>query len=340
MDEKALFDQFHEALDVEPRPGAYERMRLAMKNQPVAMKPRPVFRMRWTKMGLRVAAVLAAAVIATAVGAVMMAGHRGPLGSVPAGHDPGVEAYQTMMNSNYNALIASTSKQCVSIQDPDCQAFVNEVTPRFTHWLSDLSSFRTPARFAAIDGQLRLHLDQSLRDFSAALAFQKAKNGNGFDLAMRDAIYQRVWIDPAAAAVAGGYARVAHTYVEAVDLARQSLYSCIDNSPGPAELSCYALTTRQTCAGAAAAQTCERDVLNAATQLQTFLIALSQNAPPMALATTYVQLQSDLAQADTALLDITNALLSGDSAKTEAGEMAYGEAITLADGHANAVLNP
>jgi len=67
MDERILFDQFHEALDVEPRPGAYERMRFAMTNQPVALKSRPVFRMRWSKMGIRVAAVLAAAVLAVAV---------------------------------------------------------------------------------------------------------------------------------------------------------------------------------------------------------------------------------------------------------------------------------
>ena len=30
MDEQILFDRFHEALETEPRPGAYERMRLAI----------------------------------------------------------------------------------------------------------------------------------------------------------------------------------------------------------------------------------------------------------------------------------------------------------------------
>ena len=41
MDERILFAQFHEALDVEPRPGAYERMRIAMTNHPVVIKRRP-----------------------------------------------------------------------------------------------------------------------------------------------------------------------------------------------------------------------------------------------------------------------------------------------------------
>ena len=38
---------------MEPRPGAYERLRASMKSQPVPRQRRPVFRMRWTKMGLR-----------------------------------------------------------------------------------------------------------------------------------------------------------------------------------------------------------------------------------------------------------------------------------------------
>jgi hypothetical protein len=339
MDERMLVDQFHEALDIEPRPGAYERMRIAMTDHPVAVQSRPAFRMRWSKMGLRVAAVLAAAVIATAVGAVILAGHGKPVGSIPAGADPNVEAYQVMMNSNYDAMNASTPDTCVDIQDKGCRAFLGEVTPRLEHWISDLTAFHTPTRFAVIDGQLRRHLNQALADLNAAVALQKANNRSGFDLAMSAAVYERAWIDPATFAIEGRYVAVAHTYFDAASLARQSLYSCIDYSPGPAELGCNALTTRQTCA-AAAAQTCERDVQNAATQIQTFLIALAQNAAPGARSARYMQLQTDLGQADTALLTITDALLSGDSAKADAGEMSYGESIVAAYGDTNAVLSP
>ncbi len=112
MDERTLFDRFHEALEIEPRPGAYERMRFAMTNHPVALKRRPALRIRWSRMGLRVAAVVAAGLIAIAFGAAILAGHRGPVGSVPAGQDPNVKAYQAMISSNYNALTNLDSLGC------------------------------------------------------------------------------------------------------------------------------------------------------------------------------------------------------------------------------------
>jgi hypothetical protein len=86
MDEPTLFDRFHEALAMEPRPGAYERMRFAMINRPVALMRLPAFQMRWSKMGLRfTAAAIAAALIAIAVIGVFLVARHGPVGSVPAG---------------------------------------------------------------------------------------------------------------------------------------------------------------------------------------------------------------------------------------------------------------
>ena len=107
MDEQILFDRFHEALEMEPRPGAYERMRFAMTNRPIALKGRPAFRMRWSKMGLRIAAGVTAAVIVIAVAAAFIAAHRGPVGSAPAGQDPNVKAYRDMIALDYNAMAAS-----------------------------------------------------------------------------------------------------------------------------------------------------------------------------------------------------------------------------------------
>ena len=88
MDERFLFERFHEALDMEPRPGAYDRLRTSMKSQPVPPQRRPVFRMRWTKMGLRLTAAVAAVVIAIALVAAFLATHHAPVGIAPAGSDP------------------------------------------------------------------------------------------------------------------------------------------------------------------------------------------------------------------------------------------------------------
>src|ERR1700680_3370442 len=147
MDDRTLFDQFHEALEMEPRPGAYDRMRLAMTNHPVALKQRPAFQMRWSKMGLRVTAAVAAGAIAIAVIAVFLASHHGPVGSVPAGQDQHVKAYSTMIRSNYNSysdLLNTTfsTVQCNSVQDTECPVAIRTMLPQFQKWLSDLNSFQ------------------------------------------------------------------------------------------------------------------------------------------------------------------------------------------------------
>jgi len=85
MDERAVFERFHEALELEPQPGAYERFRADFINPAVAAGRRPVFRLRFTKMSLRVAAALAVAVIAMALIAGYAATHRAS-SSVPATH--------------------------------------------------------------------------------------------------------------------------------------------------------------------------------------------------------------------------------------------------------------
>jgi hypothetical protein len=338
MDEQILFDRFHEALDMEPRPGAFERMRFAMTNRPIVLKGRPAFRMRWSKMGLRIAAGLTAAVIVIAVAAAVIVAHRGPVGLAPAGQDPNVKAYRDMIALDYNAMSASTSNHCNTIQDTGCQAAVNAVIPTLQKWVSDLNSFRTPPRFVAVDGQLRRHLNQTIADGNAAVAFQKAGNENGFNLAMNAAFYERAWIDPATFALIGSYPRAAATYNDAWRLTRQSLSACINSGPPPAHLACPALLAH-VCAGAAA-QICESNLQSADTQIQTLVIALLQNPAPSSLTAKNAQLQADLAQADTALLAATAALLRGDAAEVHAAESAYFGAIYTADGDASAIGNP
>ena len=340
MDERTLFDQFHEALDIEPRPGAYERVRFAFTNHPVALKRLPVLRMRWSKMGLRIGAVVTVAAIAIALAAVFIATHHAFVGSVPAGSDANVKVYQAMMNSDYNTMVASTSSHCNTIQDTGCQAAVAPVLVTLQKWVDDLNAFQTtPARYAAIDGQLRRHLTAAIAELNAAVAFQKANNRNGFNLAMRAAFSERAWLDPTMFAIEGTYPKVAGSYHDAMSLATQALGACVNGTPGPGDLGCQRLSAQETCTGAAAS-TCESDVEAATAQIQTFLVALLQNPAPSALTAPGARFQADLAQADTALLAIADALVHGDSAKAAAGQSLYRAAITAADGDAFAAANP
>ena len=86
MDEKTLFDQFHEALDVEPRPGAYERMRYAFTSHPDARARasapghQPVARNLTWLMGAA-AVLLAIAIVAGLMVVRLMNSH--PLPVVP-----------------------------------------------------------------------------------------------------------------------------------------------------------------------------------------------------------------------------------------------------------------
>src|ERR1700686_3785450 len=318
MDEQILFDRFHEALEMEPRPGAYDRMRFAMTNRPVAVKRRPAFRVRWSRMGLRLAAGLTAAVIVIAVAAAFIAAHRGPVGSAPASQDPNVKAYRDMIASDYNAMARAPSSHCATIQDTGCEAALNAFVPGLRKWVGDLDSYRTtPAGYVVVDGQLRRHLNQAIADMNATVAFQKAGNAIGFNLAMNAVLYERAWVDPTMFAIVGSYPRVAATYHDAFGLTKQSLAACVNSTPAPADLACTALLAH-VCAGAAA-QICESNIQNADTQIQTFLIALLQTPAPSSLTSKNVQLQADLAQADTALLATTDALLRGDAAKVDTG---------------------
>src|SRR6266705_7000906 len=93
----------------------------------------------------------------------------------------------------------------------------------------------------------------------------------------------------------------------------------INSVPGPGELGCYALSSYETCAGAAA-QICVSDVQGAQTQMQTLLLALVQNPAPGSLANQGARVQAGLAQADTALLAISDGLLFANSKKVSDGQ--------------------
>jgi len=112
MDERAVFEHFHEALELEPRPGAYERFRTDFMRQSVVAKRRPVFRMRFSKMSLRIAAAVAVVAIAIALVAGFLATYHRPTGNVPAAHDKQLMAYQDLVASDYNAFVDSTSNHC------------------------------------------------------------------------------------------------------------------------------------------------------------------------------------------------------------------------------------
>jgi len=208
--------------------------------------------------------------------------------------------------------------------------------PTLQKWVSDLSSFKTPVSFVAIDGELRRHVSEGVTELNAAVAFQRAHNENGFNLAMNSAYYERAWMDPAVFTIEGTYPKVAGSFRDAANLAKQGLEGCVNSSPGPGDLACQRLSsTNEACTGSAA-QSCESDVQSAGTRLQEFVIGLTQNPAPSGLTANARQALPDLAAADSALVAITDALLSGDPVKVNASESAFASAIATASGDLSA----
>lgn len=321
MDERILFDQFHEALDMEPRPGAYERMRIAMTNHPATHKRRLGYPIRWSRMGLRVVAVIAAALIAVALGAAIVTLHK-PTGSVPAGDDPNTKAYKAMISSGYDSLSQVGNFNCGAVGEPGCEGMVAATVPLLNQWSGALKSSNPPARFAVIDGMLQRHLADNVKYLNAMLAAHNAKNATAFSFAFQGAFYEGAWIDPAVAAILGSSPRVAGSYHDALALARQHIHACVSQAPGPSDIGCEQLYHADVCASVGAIA-CANDAHVAAGQLLSFLDGFLQNPAPSALAPTDHLIQTQLDQMDSDIIAVTDGLLSGDSAKTANAEALY-----------------
>lgn len=80
IDEREVFDRFHEALDVQPGPGAFDRLQAALTQRPVTSSQRTRFGLPVPGMGLRLAAGLMVAVVVVA-GLLYFRSSLGPIGS-------------------------------------------------------------------------------------------------------------------------------------------------------------------------------------------------------------------------------------------------------------------
>ena len=327
VDERALFDRFHDALDIEPRPGAYERLRTNLTSQPVALRRRPAFRMRFSKMGLRMVAALAAVLIAIALIATFITVHNRAVGGIPAA-DPHVKAFRALIVDDYSAMNASTSNHCGTIDDTGCAAAVVPVDHALQKWADDIAAFpKVPAQYQFVALALHAHLLDAITDLNSAVAFQKTGDAAGFDLAMGGALYQRAWIDPASFFIEGTFQGAAFSAAEAIANAKRAVLGCVGTSPGPDVLSCSRLIQYEVCDGAKKS-VCEADVEDAQTLVQRSLIDLARNSDSDPY---YARLQNDLTMADGGLIGIHDALLHGDSAGVNIKETDFSKGMVGAD---------
>jgi Tol biopolymer transport system component len=85
MDERLIFDRIHAALDVQPPPGALDRLESVLAKEAVKPRPRPAIALQWPQTGRRLTAALLVVVLATVAVGVYLVAHRVLSQSVPAG---------------------------------------------------------------------------------------------------------------------------------------------------------------------------------------------------------------------------------------------------------------
>jgi Tol biopolymer transport system component len=102
MDERQIFDRIHAALDVQPPPGAIDRLETALARAAVRPQRRPAIVLKWPLTGRQLAAALLVVVLATAALGVYLVAHRALSLPVPAGPPPprGTIVFGRVINAN------------------------------------------------------------------------------------------------------------------------------------------------------------------------------------------------------------------------------------------------
>jgi hypothetical protein len=244
--------------------------------------------------------------------------------------DPAINAYKTLMLSDDNKMGASTSNHCNTVQDTACPAAVARVVATLQQWLDDLNGFKTPARFATIDGQMKRHLTAVLSYLSMVVVANRAQDQNSEDRALQAATNERAWVDDITLSIAHSAPATAVIYLGSVRAEKAGLDGCdgCQRAVGQGQLSCD---------GSAQAG-CDSLLRETSTQIETFEGALVLNAAPAGLSSKDARLQSDLAQCDTALIAMTGALLTGDQSGFNAARTLLQRGAAAVDGDVTTVL--
>lgn len=330
MDERLLFEKFHEALDVDPRPAAYERLRSALIAKTSTPRRRAAFQLRWTRMGFRLAAAIALVAVAVTAGAVFLATHRVAENNVPAGLDANTVAYQKMMSSDDAKLAAAVSNHCGSIDDTGCPAAVTQVNAALEQWIRDLQRFQTPPTYAIVDGQMRLHIDAAIADLNIAVVAFNGRHQDALMAAVNAGGNERGWIDAMVGSMGARHPADKTTYLGLVRSERSALDACAEcaQAVGAAPIPCTATDNL----------TCQSLTVVLEDEIQGFQAGLVRYAAPSSLKASDQRLQSDLAGASASVLNMTKASLSGDQASFDSARQALSRQLAAVDRDCGAIL--
>lgn len=231
--------------------------------------------------------------------------------STPAGSDP--KAYQAMVNRDVNqADSAGDGTSCATLQST-CPMPGRPVFAALQRWLNDLDKSETPPEFAVIDAELRSHVAATMSVLNAVVSAYQARDQSGLDSANYALSHEFDWLDAVASGIVQSHKVSAAAYIVSVQIEKQSFDGCS---------TCQSLISAgQTDCTGIPNVSCQRDVFVAMSTIEPFEATLVRYTPPSSLAARDQGLQRDLAQADTAVLAMANAELTGDQAGFNAGRL-------------------
>lgn len=313
MDDMNLFDRFHAAFEVAPPRGAFERLqRDLIKQSAAGRRRRPAFHVRWTKMTLRLTAAVAAVVIAIALLAAYLSGHGALTGATPAGSGGGVAAYQQLIKTNDDAWV-NEPFNCVQVTDASCAHDLAANKAILVKWRGDLGSFDTPQRFAVIDAQIKRHLESLIRMAGVMATAINTRNQALFDAANNYATAATNWLTGVSVGISATRAVTASQYADLL----QTNYSILAGSQSLTGTICASLQDAL----------CQHDLTAGMQGIGQMQADVIEYEAPSALADRDLNVQKDLAQADSALMQMGEALVNNDSAALRMGSAAFSDAL-------------
>jgi hypothetical protein len=331
MEERTLFDRIHEALDVEPRPGAYERLRTALASERVKPQRWPALPMSWPKLSLRLAAVMTVVVLAIAAAAAFLVTHPVADRETPADSEHAIAAYKLMLYDDYMRIPdPGIESICFGNQFGSCEADVSLRIPVANQIQDDLNRFQPPARFAVAVAQLSRHNALQIRRLNAVLSASRAQDAVGMERSVAAVVGGIQWMDAMFTGLLSSQQGTVATYLGSVRNEKRDLDLC-------AECQDLVWQNQITCTGSQAT-ICQGLLQSTAAQVGSFQRAVVLVAAPRSMATKDNRLQVDLAAADTALLTMAEALSAADLATFNAARISLQHALPAINADAADIL--
>ena len=276
-------------------------------------------RMVWPSSAMQLAAAILIVVLAAAALAAFLDLRYRDSHVAPAALD--VTAYRAMVSRDLDRLVsAGNGVDCVTLQST-CPASGNPVFNAFKRLSDDLNGSEPPARFAVIDAQLRRHVVAAMADLNAVLAAYAAQDQTGLDRANYLLNAQGLSVGTLSRSIVQSRDGSILAYMESLRTANQNLALCTGCQPleRTGSVDCAALQTA----------VCEADIVYATSDVESVEAALVSVSAPSSLSAQDALLQRDLARADSGLLAMANAQLTGDQARFNSGRQVLQQALSM-----------